>query len=57
MVKAFIAHLNTFLVSRVRGHVGILGMLLDVEVDVVHLHIEADGCGRITVHSRLEAAD
>lgn len=35
----------------------VLGALLDMEVHVVQLHVQADGGGRITVHCGLEAAD
>lgn len=35
----------------------ILGLFLDVEVDVVLLHVEVDGRGRVAVDHRLEAAD
>lgn len=35
----------TFLVSRVRGHMWVLGGLLDMEVHVVQLHVQADRSG------------
>lgn len=35
----------TFLVSRVRGHMWVLGGLLDMEVHVVQLHVQADRGG------------
>lgn len=35
----------------------ILGLLLDVEVDVVLLRVEVDGGGGVAVHRGLEAAD
>lgn len=47
----------TFLVSRVRGHMWVLGGLLDMEVHVVQLHVQADGSGWVTVHCGLETAD
>lgn len=34
----------------------ILGLFLDVEVDIVLLHVEVDG-GRVAVHHRLVTAD
>lgn len=36
---------------------GILGLLLNVEVDIVVLHVEADGGSRVAVHHGLRAAD
>jgi len=33
------------LVGRVRGHMWVLGVLLDMEVHVVQLHVQADGGG------------
>lgn len=47
----------TFLVSRVRGHMWVLGGLLDMEVHVVQLHVQADRSGWVTVHCGLETAD
>lgn len=35
----------------------VLGLLLDVEVDVVLLHIQVNGGSRIAVHRRLETAN
>lgn len=35
----------------------VLGLLLDVEVDIVLLHVQVDGGGGITVHRRMETAD
>ena len=46
----------TFLVSG-RRHVWILGLFLDVEVDIVLFHVEVDRGGGVAVHRRLEAAD
>ena len=46
----------TFLLGACR-HVWILGLFLDVEVDVVLLHVEVDGGSGVAVHHRLEAAD
>ena len=46
----------TFLLGS-RWHVWIFGLLLDVKVHVVLLHVEVDGGGRVAVHRRLEAAD
>lgn len=40
----------TFLVSS-RRHVWILGLFLDVEVDIVLLHVEVDRGSRVTVHN------
>lgn len=34
---------HTFLFGRVRRHVRVLGLLLDVEVDVVLLHVQVNG--------------
>lgn len=34
----------------------VLGLLLDVEVDVVLLHVQIDG-GRVAINRRVEAAD
>lgn len=47
----------TFLVGRVRGHMWVLGGLLDMEVHVVQLHVQADRGGWVTVHCGLETAD
>lgn len=47
----------TFLISRMRGHMWVFGVLLDMEVHVVQLHIQADGSSWVAVHGRLEAAD
>lgn len=47
----------TFLVSRVRGHMWVLGGFLDMEVHVVQLHVQADRRSWVTVHCGLETAD
>lgn len=39
-----------------QGHVGVLGGLLDVEVDIVLLHVETDGGCGVAVHGRLKTA-
>ena len=41
---------RTFLLLGERWYMGVLGLFLDVEVDIVLLHIEIDGGSRVTVH-------
>lgn len=36
---------------------GVFGLLFDVEVNIVLLHIQVDGGRRVAVHRRMEAAD
>lgn len=52
-VKHFILNVPsvifTFLLS-CRRYMWVLGLFLDVEVDIVLLHVEVDGGGGVTVH-------